>query len=247
MRSGKMILIVVVLAMVAVARVGHAQTAGPAVNISAVVRGGVVIVSYDLVSNNPAAEFSIALEASSDGGKTYTVRPRAVKGDVGPSVRAGIGKQITWQAAQDVENLDVDRYRYRVVAQPVRSQAPATRSQTPAARAPQPQQTQPIQPPPSAASARSGGNGRRWGGIALIGAGGGLAFLSATALKTESHEGTGTNVPLLWAGLGTAAGGATLLAVSGRHESVGTQIVIRPGGVFVRHSMLLRDGSFLRR
>ena len=243
MRSLQMILkVVVLLAMVAVARVGLAQTAGPAVNISAVVRGGVVVISYDLVSSNPAAEFSIALEASSDGGKTYSVIPKAVKGDVGPSVRAGIGKQITWQAAQDVENLEVDRYRYRVVAQPVRvpAQAPTTR-----APQPQPQTTQ----PPAAATAGGGGNGRRWAGISMIGGGAALAVLGMTTWKTEDvHTGDlQTNKPLVWMGIGMAAGGATLAAMSGRHDSVGTQIMFRPGGVFVRHSMLLRNGSFLRR
>lgn len=122
MRAGEILLkAVVLLAVLAVARVGHMQTGGPAVNISTVVRGGVVVVSYDLVSNNPTAEFSIVLEASSDGGKTYNVRPRTLKGDVGPAVRAGMGKQIIWEAAQDVENLEVDRYRYRVVAQPVQA------------------------------------------------------------------------------------------------------------------------------
>jgi hypothetical protein len=241
MRSGKMILkVVVLLAMVAVARVGLAQTADPAVNISAVVRGGVVVISYDLVSNNPAAEYSIALEASSDGGKTYTVHPKAVKGDVGPSVRAGIGKQITWQAAQDVENLEVDRYRYRVVAQLVRGPEAAT------TRAPQPK-PQTIEPP-SAATANGGGNGggngRRWGGVALIAGGGTLAVLGMTALKIEDYH---TNKGLVWTGVGMAAGGVTLLALSGRHDSAGTQIMIRPGGVFVQHSMSLRDGSFLRR
>lgn len=244
MRSGKKILkVVVLLAMVAVARVGLAQTAGPAVNISAVVRGGVVVISYDLVSNNPAAEYSIALEASSDGGKTYTVHPKAVKGDVGPSVRAGIGKQITWQAAQDVENLEVDRYRYRVVAQPVRGQATTT-------RAPQPQ-PQTIQPPAAATAnvGNGGGNGRRWGGIALMAAGGTLSVLGMTAWKTEDvHTGDlTTNKPVLFAGLGAAAGGAVLLAMSGPQQSVGTQIVIRPGGLFVRRSVSLGSGWFTGR
>jgi hypothetical protein len=230
MRSREMVRrVVVLLAVLAVAGVSQAQTVNPAVNISAVVRGGVVIVSYDLVSSS-AAEFSVVLEASTDGGKNYSVRPRAVKGDVGPMVRAGTGKQITWQAAQDVESLDVDRYRYRVVAKPVTGKGSSSR-------------TLELDSPPSAAAPGYGG-GRRWGAIALVGGGGTLAMLGTTALKKEHYY---TNKPLVWAGVAAAAGGAALLSIGRRQDSAGTQVMIRPGGVMVQHSMPLRGGLSLGR
>jgi len=248
MRTGKQAgrivpIVVFLLAALAVARVGHAQTANPAANISTVVRGGVVVVSYDLISSNPAAEFSVALEVSSDGGKTYNVRPKTLKGDVGPTVRAGMGKQITWEAARDVENLQVDQYRYRVVAQPVRAQAPATGSPP---RAQPPAVTQANQPP---AVVQGSGNGRKWGGIALMGVGGALAVLSQTeSLKREVCDEVDCwlekNTPLLWAGIGAAAGGVALLAIGGSNDSVGTRIVIRPRGVTVQHR--LRFGGITR-
>jgi hypothetical protein len=73
-----------------------------------------------------------------------------------------------------------------------------------------------------------------------MGAGGALAVLGYTVLQTDKY-GDGccyeTNVPLFWAGIGAAAGGATLLVIGGRNDSVGTEIVIRPGGVMVQRRL----------
>jgi hypothetical protein len=234
MRVGEIVRsVVILLALLAGATVCQGQTADPAVNITAVVRGGVVVVSYDLVSNNPAAEFSITLEASSDGGKTYDVRPRTVKGDVGSAVRAGTSKQITWEASRDVENLALDRYRYRVVARPV--SAPPVSAQAPKTLTPPP-----AQPPPLVQA--GGGNGGRWGGIVLMGAGAALAALGATAMKTEECHGCiqKVNTKLVGAGVGVAAGGAVLLMLSRRNDSVGTQIVIDPHGIMVQHRLTFK-------
>jgi len=239
MRAGTIIRIVgVFLGLLAAARTGQAQTAGPATNVSAVARGGVVIVSYDLIASNPAAEFSIVLEASLDGGKTYSLHPKSVKGDVGPAVRAGIGKQITWAASQDVENLEIDRYRYRVIAKPapVRAAAPTPPS---GGAAQGPSQQAPQKPTVQAGS----GNGRRWGGLALLGVGGTLAALGATAMKEEHCESPCTEVTnkkLVWAGVAAAAGGVALLAFGGHNNDTGTHIMIHPRGVMVRHRLTFK-------
>lgn len=204
---------IVAAAVLATPTAAIAQTASPAVNISSVVRGGVVVVSYDLVSSDPSAVYTVALEASSDGGKTYGVQPKTVKGDVGTSVRPGTGKQITWEAARDVENLEVDRYRYRVAAQLVRSTEP---------------------PPPLRASK---GKGALWGGLAMVGGGAFLALSSMTSMKTDDYT---TNRPLLWTGLGVAGGGVAVAAVGGKSNSAGTALVFRPDGFAVQHRMPLR-------
>lgn len=219
---------VAVVTVLAAARAGHTQTRGPAPNVTAVVRGGVVIVSYDLPSTDPAANFSVALEVSDDGGKTYNVRPRTLSGDIGAAVRAGTGKQITWEAARDVENLQLDRYRYRVMTEMVRGQSTPVRGQPAAAP--------PIARPAEAAavSKPGGGNGGKWGGIVMMGAGGGLAVLGMTALKKDDYL---TNKPLVFAGLGLAGGGVAVLAVSGRKASASPQIAIGPHGFMVRHAL----------
>ncbi len=216
--------ILVLLATFAVPGGARAQAPSPAVNISAVARGGVVIVSYDLISSDSSTEFAVALEASTDGGRTYDVHPRTLKGDVGPTVRAGIGKQITWEAARDVENLEVDRYRYRVTAQPVRNQVSMS------------QASQPRPSPPGAVAPVRRGSGARWGGIALMGAGGSLAVLGTTTLKKEDYY---TNKPLVWAGIAAAAGGVALLTIGAGRESVGTLVTVRPGGILVQHRLRL--------
>jgi len=217
MRARNIITNVVAAALITIPAAAFAQTGTPAVNISSVVRGGVVVVSYDLVSTDPNAVFSVALEASSDGGKTYGVQPKTVKGDVGTSVRPGVGKQITWEASRDVENLEVDRYRYRVAAQIVRG----------------PVATQPPTPVPAPKKSK----GQLWAGLAMVGGGAFLAVSSATSMKTDDYE---TNTPLMWTGLAIAGGGVAVAALSGNSSSVGTALVIRPGGVAIQHRMPIR-------
>lgn len=209
MRVREIIKSVVAAAMLTAPAVASAQTANPAVNVSAVVRGGVVVVSYDLLSADPNAVFTIALEASSDLGKTYGVQPKTVKGDVGTGVKPGVGKQITWEAASDVEILGLDRFRYRVAAQLARGPSP--------------------QPHKS--------NARLWTGLAMVGGGAFLAVSAMTSMKTDDYT---TNKPLLWTGIGLAGGGVALAAIGGKSSSVGTAIVIRPGGVAIQQRIPVR-------
>jgi hypothetical protein len=216
------------LTVLLVPSVGATQTAGPAVNLSSVVRGGVVVVSYDLMSTDPNAVFSVALEASSDGGKTYTVHPRTVKGDVGAAVRPGTGKQITWEAARDVESLEVDRFRYRVNATAPTGRAAAT--------------TTGNQP----SMVKSGGKGRLWTAIGLMGGGGFLAVAGYMDTQTVPYcdyyydciyEDKRNNA-LMWTGIAAAGGGAALLAFGGHgNSSRATEVVVGPGSVAVRHRL----------
>jgi glyoxylase-like metal-dependent hydrolase (beta-lactamase superfamily II) len=91
--------------------------------------GGVIYVWYDLVSTDPSSLFAITLEVSLDGGTTF--RARSVTGDVGPRVAPGAGKRIAWDYGQDVEQLQIDRFRYRVRAEGVAvGPAPPSREPT---------------------------------------------------------------------------------------------------------------------
>lgn len=81
-----------------------------------------------------------------------------------------------------------------------------------------------------------------WPGLVIIGAGATLATLAATAAKKETcgvasigFDVIGgcvdeTNKPLLWLGIGAAAGGATLLTIGGTRH----QVAIAPGVVQYR-------------
>ena len=97
---------------------GAAQTNEPAAVLAPILRteragSGVVRVVYDLRGVS-ATTFAVSLEASDDGGQTYTVRPRALTGDVGEHVSPGAEKTIVWDSAKDVEDLQADRYVFRV-------------------------------------------------------------------------------------------------------------------------------------
>src|SRR5512147_2532865 len=60
------------------------------------VGGGVFNVFFDIASLDPAAVFTVWLEVSLDGGRTFDFRPQSVSGDIGPNVRPGKGKRIVW-------------------------------------------------------------------------------------------------------------------------------------------------------
>jgi len=77
---------------------------------------GIVHIIYDLVSSDPRAVFSVMLEASRDSGSTFGMRPQSVTGDVGNSIAPGVGKRIVWDSGKDVERVQIDRFRFRILA-----------------------------------------------------------------------------------------------------------------------------------
>ena len=96
--------------------------------------GGIVTVYYDLATDQPGAVFSITLEVSPPDGEPRLAK--SVTGDVGSNVKPGTGKKIVWDANKDVESLQLDRFRFKVLAEagPVKkvddrgAAAPAARS-----------------------------------------------------------------------------------------------------------------------
>lgn len=118
------------LAIVASPTRGAAQEpASRADNLQFVVgEGGVVRILYDLVADDRQPFVSVRLLMSQDGGKTYDARPAtSLSGDVGPSVAPGPGKQIVWAWAQDVERIDVEQLRFRILTAMLTGNPPASR------------------------------------------------------------------------------------------------------------------------
>lgn len=120
---------------------------------------GRVHITYDLISSGGPAVFSIMLDASQDAGATFGLRPQSVTGDVGEKVTSGPGKRIVWDSGKDVERVQIDRFRFRVVATGGSLQAaakpaaptgkpapPATSKPTPAANAPAQEEKKGINP-----------------------------------------------------------------------------------------------------
>jgi hypothetical protein len=120
-----------------------------------------------------------------------------------------------------------------VAPAPLAAQAPDLRGAIASAASPPAPQT----PPPAARR-----NPYFWPGVVLIAGGATLAILATTGAKKETCGVVSngfevaaacvqeTNKPLLWIGIGAAAGGATLLAVGGRHH----QIAVGPTSVKYR-------------
>ena len=77
---------------------------------------GIVHVFYDLVSNDARALFSVVLEASQDRGSTFGMRPQNLTGDTGKGITPGAGKRIVWDSGKDVERVQIDQFRFRIVA-----------------------------------------------------------------------------------------------------------------------------------
>jgi hypothetical protein len=128
----------------------HAQTDQSGTMFAPIMRteragGGVVRVVYDLRGVSGTA-FAVSLEASDDGGQTFSVRARALTGDVGPRVSPGAEKTIVWDSTKDVDDLQVDRYVFRVR---VSAAGPSAAVASPAAAA----------TPPSGRGASGAGSG----------------------------------------------------------------------------------------
>ncbi|MBS1951270.1 MAG: hypothetical protein OJF59_000081 [Cytophagales bacterium] len=75
-------------------------------NVKAVQQGTKVIVSYDL-NDQSGKPYYVKLLMSKDGGATFGEELKYVSGDVKNS-KAGIGKKIIWDAAQEISYYDGD-------------------------------------------------------------------------------------------------------------------------------------------
>jgi hypothetical protein len=208
---------------------------------------GVVTISYDLTPFDGPGEFDVTLEVSTNAGQTYDVQPRSLSGDIGRAVSSGRGKRVVWEAGKDVENLQTDQFRFRIVIQVViRSDNPV------AAPPPESPQTRPgvqpplAAPPPISTPVRQVPTGNRflWPALAMLGAGGALAAVAGGgALRRKDvyptfYELT-PNKPVVYGGIGVAAAGLFLLFLGRGGASNTVSVVPLPGGV-----MLYRATTF---
>jgi len=97
--------------------VSEASAAPVVSNLTATQRAGtkLVDISYDLVAPG-FGRVAVTLEASSDGGATWTVPVASATGEVGGSVTPGTGKAIVWNAGVDWLGNYSTQMRFRVVA-----------------------------------------------------------------------------------------------------------------------------------
>jgi hypothetical protein len=63
-------------------------------------RGETISVRYDL-SGAYGKKFKIVISLSDDNGRTFTIKPQTVRGDVGKNITPGRNKEIFWQVKAD--------------------------------------------------------------------------------------------------------------------------------------------------
>lgn len=83
-------------------------------NVKATQQGGKVLVTYDL-NDQSGKPYYVKLLMSKDGGATFGNELRFVTGDV-KNTKAGVGKKILWDAAQEISYYDGDAV-FRVEAE----------------------------------------------------------------------------------------------------------------------------------
>src|SRR5262245_8685728 len=184
---------------------------------------GVVRIVYDLRGVIGTA-FAVTLEASDDGGQTFTVRPQALTGDVGPRVAPGAEKAIVWDSTKDVDDLQVDRYVFRVIVSPGGQSAvpsPAAATRPPASGA----SGSPTggKPGPANTAARKGGLSK--GALVAI-AGGGAAAAGVAVAAGKSASSASSSPPSSPAGSTTP----TTLNLSGPYSVPMSVVVTNPDG-----------------
>ena len=78
-------------------------------------QNGSIVISYSLVGNvSPRAMYKIWLEVSTDGGFTFDIKPRKVKGDVGSGIQGRGPKRILWEVLKEREELIADELVIKV-------------------------------------------------------------------------------------------------------------------------------------
>ncbi len=89
---------------------------GRAENLRVEVKGGLVDLTFDLLSDESRTPFRISVLVSTDGGATYEPTAVSLTGDV-KNVTPGPAKRIVWDAGKDTDNVSLERLRYRLVAE----------------------------------------------------------------------------------------------------------------------------------
>ncbi len=86
-------------------------------NVSIQVQDAMIEIRYDLLPDRENGKYTVSIEISDDGGRTYNVAPRMIAGDLGRNKVPGRNKRIVWMIERDFpDGIDIDRYDFRVTA-----------------------------------------------------------------------------------------------------------------------------------
>jgi len=86
-------------------------------NVSFESNGKIVQIKYDLLGNYDK-KHKVSLYLSNDNGKTFSILPKFIQGDIGKNIKPGKNKQITWHMYKDFPSgLTGDEYVFAVDAE----------------------------------------------------------------------------------------------------------------------------------
>lgn len=75
-----------------------------------------IVISYDLTGYSASARFTVSVRVSLDNGRSFTLFPKALNGDVGAGISPGRNKTITWDVFRDTPALISDEMVIQVLA-----------------------------------------------------------------------------------------------------------------------------------
>jgi len=79
--------------------------------------GKIITINYDL-DGMGNKKYKTSLKLSDDGGKTFTIQPKTLDGDIGKNIYPGKNKEITWNFTKDFPNgLEGENYIFAVDAE----------------------------------------------------------------------------------------------------------------------------------
>jgi len=86
-------------------------------NLSVETDGNIIEIRYDLLPDREDKKYTVTVEISDDGGRSYDVVPHMITGDLGRDILPGRNKRIVWIIERDFpDGFDIDRYDFRITA-----------------------------------------------------------------------------------------------------------------------------------
>lgn len=85
-------------------------------NVEIIQEGSVIIINYDLLSDDISKKYEVAVEVSQNGGQTYSINPKTLTGDIKENVFPGKKKKITWDVLKDIAELRGDNFVFKIIA-----------------------------------------------------------------------------------------------------------------------------------
>lgn len=83
------------------------------INMKAIQEGDNVVITYDISSDKVGQTFDIKVECSADSGKTFTITPLTLTGDL-KEISTGNGKRIVWDVLSERQELAGDQFVFQL-------------------------------------------------------------------------------------------------------------------------------------